>query len=124
MALQHPQHYHHLQRVRQCEGKSTIPTINPFCDTSNDTKGNGGEAECRGQKRTKHFSQSCVLPHYFPSAQQIWIQKAIVAKGDPLFLWKGDGDWRPSARWPDSRKLYRAENRLVFYVQINLQRVQ
>lgn len=60
MALQHPRHYHLLQRVRQCEGKSTIPTINPFCDTSNDAIGNGGEAECRGQKRTKHFSQSCV----------------------------------------------------------------
>lgn len=42
------------------EGKSTIPTMNPFCDTSNDATGNGGEAECRGQKRTEHFSQSCV----------------------------------------------------------------
>lgn len=75
-------------------------------------------------KRGQNISVSRVLPHYFPSAQQIWIQKAIVAEGDSLFLWKGDSDWRPFAQWLVSMKLYWAENRLVFYVQMNLQRVQ
>lgn len=98
MALQQLRHYQNLHRIGQFGGKSTIPTMKLLCDTSNEAKGNSGEAECYGQRGQKHFGQACVASLLPVCSANLDTKKAINAKGYSSFLRQGDGDWCPFAR--------------------------